>query len=136
MKAIYKIYQPNQPTFRVEKGRDVYFLEDFHEVYEGEYDRKSNQKDIETLEWLFEKFNMARPSDFKGHSLSVGDIVELKLIDEDDLDYDFETNKLEPRIYEWSQYICCNFGWNKIDLIPEQTYIDAADAKLYRQMNG
>lgn len=30
------------------------------------------------LEGLYEKFNLDRPSDFRGHSLSVGDIVALK----------------------------------------------------------
>ena len=30
------------------------------------------------LEGLYEKFNMDRPSDFHGHSLSVSDIVALK----------------------------------------------------------
>ena len=28
-----------------------------------------------TLEGLYEKFNLYRPKDFKGHSLSVGDVV-------------------------------------------------------------
>lgn len=136
MKYIYRIYQPNKPTFRVEKNRDVYFDEDFHKVYEGEYNPSYNQKDIQTLEQLFEKFNMARPSDFKGHSLSVGDIVELQVVNEEDLIFDFEEEKEVPAVYDWNYYICCSFGWQKIDFMPEQAYIDAADAKLYQQMNG
>jgi hypothetical protein len=32
----------------------------------------------ETLENLFYKFNMERPEDFKGHSLSVSDVIVIR----------------------------------------------------------
>jgi|GEM_PF-3485543 len=35
-------------------------------------------RQIDTLENIFERFNVDRPADFKGHSLSVSDIVALK----------------------------------------------------------
>ena len=51
--------------------RDNYDL-----VYTGTLD--GNGSADEKLETLFETFNMNRPEDFKGHSLSVSDIVALK----------------------------------------------------------
>lgn len=63
-------------TFAKEKG----FNEtDYEIVYEG----KIKTNDIApfdlrlALEDLFYTFNMDRPKDFKGHSMSVSDIVEL-----------------------------------------------------------
>ena len=45
-------------------------------VYTGTLDRAGSAN--EKLEALFETFNVNRPEDFKGHSLSVSDIVALK----------------------------------------------------------
>lgn len=42
-------------------------LDDYEKVYEGD-------EDI-TLDGIFEKFNVDRPADFRGHSLSVSDII-------------------------------------------------------------
>lgn len=47
----------------------------YNKVYEGEIDSKGNI--TATLEDLFVIFNMSRPSDFRGHSLSVSDVVYL-----------------------------------------------------------
>lgn len=47
----------------------------YNEVYSGEIEPKGSV--MATLEELFRIFNMARPSDFKGHSLSVSDVVYL-----------------------------------------------------------
>ncbi len=41
-----------------------------------------NTNDNELLEDLYVKFNINRPSDFTGHSLSVSDIVEIVRKDE------------------------------------------------------
>ena len=50
-------------------------LEDYKITYEGE---TGPEGDINTvLEDLFVIFNIKRPEDFKGHSLSTSDIVEL-----------------------------------------------------------
>lgn len=46
----------------------------------------------EALEGLFVQFNMNRPEDFKGHSLSVSDVVTLNGI----------------------PYYCDSFGWSEI----------------------
>lgn len=54
------------------------------------------------LEKLFTIFNINRPADFKGHSLSVSDIVEL-------VDYNEGTNNLTIKYY-----YCDSFGWQDI----------------------
>ena len=55
-------------------------LEDYTEVYTGEsgIDNPSSTKEINAwLESIFEMFNIRRPVGFKGHSLSVSDIVRV-----------------------------------------------------------
>jgi hypothetical protein len=54
--------------------KDKFDLNDYEVVYEGEIDGNST---YECLEQLFYIFNQEHPEDFKGHSLSVSDIVEL-----------------------------------------------------------
>lgn len=65
-------------------------IKDYNSVYSGEiqYDDANY-----ALEKLFCKFNMDRPDDFHGHSLSVSDIVEL-------------VNNGTS-----SYYYCDSFGW-------------------------
>ncbi len=45
----------------------------YKKVYEGKLNA------LDTLESLYERFNIYRPEDFKGHSMSVSDIVVLRL---------------------------------------------------------
>lgn len=90
----YTIYQPKNSTFRVDSEKVNYSLDDYNKVYEGTTEINKHKTDNQILEILFEIFNVTRPSDFHGHSLSVGDIVVL--------------NK--------QAYICDSFGWNKIVL--------------------
>ena len=45
-------------------------------VYAGNLDRRGDTQD--RLDELYETFNLRRPEDFRGHSLSVSDIVALK----------------------------------------------------------
>ena len=47
----------------------------YEKVYEGEILDIANDDVI--CEVLFERFNISRPADFKGHSLSVSDIIVL-----------------------------------------------------------
>ena len=61
-------------------AKDKFNLEDYEVVYEGNIEPKdpsSEYTNINVLENLFYVFNMQRPDDFKGHSLSVSDVVEL-----------------------------------------------------------
>ena len=55
-------------------AKDKFNLNDYEVVYEGEVDGTST---TDCLEKLFYTFNMDHPEDFKGHSLSVSDVVEL-----------------------------------------------------------
>ena len=50
-------------------------IRDYEVVYEGEVEKGRYIED--TLENIFVKFNINRPEDFKGHSLSVSDIVQI-----------------------------------------------------------
>lgn len=90
----FTIYQPKNSTFRVDSEEVNYFADEYNKVYEGTTENNKEKTDEEILEILFEIFNVTRPSDFKGHSLSVGDIVVL----------------------DKQAYICDSFGWNKINL--------------------
>lgn len=51
-------------------------LDHYEKVYEGEF-RDVTKDDNVVCEVLFERFNIERPADFKGHSLSVSDIIVL-----------------------------------------------------------
>lgn len=68
---------------------DKYFgkvdMNDYEVVYVG-------QQEAKTLDDVFFIFNMIRPSDFKGHSLSVSDIVWFK----------------------GKMWYCDSFGWKEV----------------------
>jgi hypothetical protein len=73
-------------------------IEDYKITYEAETDEASASvlADAEICDYLFVIFNTNRPKDFKGHSLSVSDLIHL----ESD-----GTCRL---------YYCDSFGWKKI----------------------
>ena len=86
-----------------ESGRDYAFrsyddiVRDFGNLNRGVYD-KVYDFDVESsteisLDDLYEIFNLHRPDDFKGHSMSVSDVVET------------------PDGF----WFCDSFGWKKID---------------------
>jgi hypothetical protein len=90
----YKIYQvdPHNCDYAFEWwswAKDRFNFNDYTLVYEGEVEVEDVNK---TLEDLFTKFNINRPADFNGHSLSVSDIVEL----------------------DGKFYYCDNVGWTEI----------------------
>lgn len=74
-------------------NESVFDFSDYSKVYEylefNEFDDTPN-----LLEYLFEKFNLDHPKDYKAHSLSVGDIVCIN-----DEDY----------------YYCNGIGWKNIN---------------------
>lgn len=78
MKKNYKIYQLNRDhkeyLFRRYNNQNVK-KSWYTEVYAGEVEAQVNT--FATLEELFFIFNMRHPADFKGHSLSVSDVVLL-----------------------------------------------------------
>ncbi len=61
----------------------------YNQTYEGEIEGDDT---IQILEKLFEIFNINHPKDFRGHSLSVSDIV----------------------ILDGVKYYCDSMGWEKI----------------------
>lgn len=54
-------------------------LNRYQEVYRGTLTELEDTRSDDTLEKLYEKFNLRIPEDFRGHSLSVSDVVELNL---------------------------------------------------------
>lgn len=68
-------------------------LNEYKCVYSGEIEANT---EIDALESLFVDFNINRPADFYGHSMSMSDIV--CLVRDDGCDW----------------YYCDTFGWTKI----------------------
>ena len=67
----------NLATLRSE-GKDV-ISDAYSAVYEGSLDNTGSRKSSQqVLDGLFEKFNIAHPEDFRGHSMSVSDVVVLQ----------------------------------------------------------
>ena len=59
-------------------GKDV-ISDAYSAVYEGSLDGTESGKSAQqVLDSLFEKFNIAHPDDFRGHSMSVSDVVVLQ----------------------------------------------------------
>ncbi len=90
----YKIKQlkPNKLDYLFDwwkLAQDKFSLDDYNTIYEGEI--KDNNP-YEVLEQLFTMFNINRPEDFHGHSLSVSDVVEL----------------------DGTNYYCDSQGWVKV----------------------
>lgn len=81
----YEIYQLNT---ELENGLEMLFMgyrwntseghqitsDKYNKVYEGEINKRSDGYE---LEHLFATFNLNRPADFKGHGMSVSDVVVL-----------------------------------------------------------
>lgn len=75
----YRFYVNTQTD---EKGRRIGFFgyQNGHELtlaYQDEVSKSADYADNIFLEALFEQFNIARPSDYYGPSMSVGDVVTL-----------------------------------------------------------
>ena len=60
---------------QLEKNGIVPTISDYYTAYTGE---ESGDTDKEILDQLYVRFNIERPIDFKGHSLSVSDVVAIK----------------------------------------------------------
>lgn len=89
----YKIYQllPMYHDLLFEKYDNIEFnIENYKQVYDGNIDAEENV--IGTLEKIYLMFNLSKPNDFYGHSLSVSDVVEL----------------------DREKYYVDQFGWKKV----------------------
>ena len=100
----YEIYQVDmsQPTgakimFRslrnIQKDGTSLTLDAYKKVYEGDFEEKKNSN-LPVTEQLYVMFNISRPEDFKGHSLSLSDII----------------------IVDGQQYFCDDCGFKAITL--------------------
>ena len=84
MTFTYEIYQlpvESDLIFRdwsFVKGRVPRFEKNWKTIYKKTYEGTiESERGLTAVEELFEKFNIDRPDDFKGHSLSVSDIIVL-----------------------------------------------------------
>lgn len=100
----FEIYQVDmsQPTGarimfhslkNIQKEGTSLTLDAYRKVYEGDFEEKTDSN-LPVTEQLYVMFNVSRPEDFKGHSLSVSDII---IIDD-------------------QQYFCDDFGFKAISL--------------------
>ena len=90
------ILQEKNPTFMVKEGQK-FNRKDYKIVYRTTATKFAGNPGIEhkvLLEMLFDRFNRGNyPEDYKGHSMSVGDIVVLDCF----------------------VYVCKNLGWEMIE---------------------
>lgn len=91
-------YKRFSPLYILDESSIKVDINDYICVYEGEYNR-SKKNIIGILENLYEIFNINRPSDYHGASMSVSDIIVL------DDEY----------------YYCDSFGFKKLDF-PDASY--------------
>ena len=103
MKHQYHIYQLDSNNTNVINKRKMFMdwrilekfcggfdIKEYNKVYDGEIE--SDKHDMIILDMLFEEFNLRHPSDFKGHSMSVSDVVVL----------------------DGTMYFCDGMGWRKV----------------------
>lgn len=104
-----RIYQINSER---DVNRMMFMAHDRLEKFQGsaEVDSKIYDKiydaDVEcnSLEGVYTMFNMERPADFKGHSLSVSDVVEV-----------YESDTVQKGFY-----FCDSFGFKEISFDPNE----------------
>lgn len=80
-----------------EEAKEEFTLKDYKKVYSAFCGNgKGNVDNSDVLEHLYHIFNCKHPKDFKGHSLSMSDVVIL---------YDVDVKSI---------YYCDDFGWKNI----------------------
>ena len=86
----------------VKKNKLVVDKNDYESVYRGEI------REGETLDTLYEKFNLYHPDDFAGHSMSVSDVIVIE------------------KEHEKTAYYVDSFGFTKVaDFLEEKKYHSA-----------
>ena len=68
------------PYLYLQKQDNLPTIDHYEVVYNGPIEQSAGA--AEQLEGLYTKFNIDRPEDFRGHSMSVSDIVALKVASE------------------------------------------------------
>ena len=71
------LFESTETLKKLGKYADVVKPENYSLIYVGELSELKGKTQSGTLEAIYEKFNIDRPEDFRGHSLSVSDIVVL-----------------------------------------------------------
>lgn len=97
----FKIYQinPNKDHNRIRFCSYDFTIAEQCKIDKSIYDEVyASKADLRDIEDLYEIFNLNRPVDFRGHSMSVSDIVEI--IDSDIIDKGF--------------YFCDDIGFKKV----------------------
>ncbi len=100
----FKIYQADkssptglkilfQPYETLQNENIVLSLDDYKKVYEGDFEEDTDSK-LSVTEQLYIMFNISRPKNFKGHSLSVSDII----------------------VIDGQQYFCDNYGFKAVSV--------------------
>ena len=74
-------------------------IQDYEKVYTGSIEVENNCDDSigSVLEKLFAEFNISRPEDFNGHSLSMSDVIALELANDN-----------------YAYYYCDTVGWKSV----------------------
>ena len=68
------------PYWHIQKLEEQPTIDHYEVVYNGPIEQSAGA--AEQLEGLYTKFNIDHPEDFRGHSMSVSDIVALKVVGE------------------------------------------------------
>lgn len=90
---IYQMYHSKMESYGFMEYSKIANVKDWQDFYHLVYvDTIPEEKIDVALDIVFEKFNINRPEDFTGHSLSVGDVVSIN----------------------GNAYYCNPFGWEKI----------------------
>jgi hypothetical protein len=144
-KVEYKIYQwkrvfkRNHAFLGLEEYKDIHKqninLNRYEVTYDNsiklEFDLKFESEEMEVLETLFRIFNIERPNDFKGYSLSVGDIVEVfgKFFYCDSMGWkEIEVETKMPKV-AIEDYLLFEHGWSLDNLIRKKR-LEVKDEKL------
>ena len=84
-------------------------------VYTGVLKHSQLEKPAAILEELFRRFNLDRPDDFHGHSLSVSDVIVLKLDHEIKSYYTESSGKLQLKLC-YSHRCCYGSSFGNVSI--------------------
>ena len=75
--TIYQVKDIENTLYAFRDFDDKFNFSDYENKYSCQMSDVNTDGDVGLLEQVFEIFNIDRPEDFKGHSLSVSDIVKV-----------------------------------------------------------
>lgn len=89
-------------------------LEDYKLVWESEVEEMEGESGVMLLDHIYTEFQGTKPADFKGHSLSMSDVVEV----------------------DGKYYYCDSFGWEEIFSQPQNTITFAPEDVPQEELTG